>query len=153
MYYAEGVHFLHFWHKIQPSMHQYSPRCIQQFPYVLIVLMTHIYGNSHGIFTSRSPPTQKTRIEPLLSVASPFFCIRTLQIQNTNKISISSENPPHTLLFRFKEISFFRRQTHFLPTLEHPLLPPPPMQFRQARWSSLNGVRASAALFIRDFIF
>ena len=95
--------------------------------------MTLIHGEPYRIFTTTSsPPPFKSLngIFPTFYRTTSFFCslhifcIRVLQKirQKINNISKGSEKPPHTLFFRFKENSFFWRQTHFFPILE--LLPP-----------------------------
>ena len=56
----------------------------------------------------------------LFLLLSPHFSSLELSrpFQKINRISISSEKPPHTLFFCFKENSFFLKIVPFFPTLE-----------------------------------
>ena len=123
--YAEEVHFCSFVTKSNQectNIHPH-PNVFNSFH------MTLLHGESHGTFTT-TPPPPLNGIFPTFHRTTSFvcclriFCIRVLQKtrQKINNISKSSEKPPHTLFFRFKENSLFWRRTHFFPILE--FLPP-----------------------------
>ena len=98
------------------------------------------HTESHRIFTS--PPTSNSifphfTVEPLPSVASPFFLHQNLPnpLQKIQKISIGPDKTPHPLFFPLKQNSLFG---DFFPHTGTPL-------------KCLNGIRASMELFIKNF--
>ena len=79
-----------------------------------------------------------------------FFFIRTLQ--KKNKISIDSKMSSHRLFFCFKENSFSGDSIIFPPHWNLPRPHQKYMQFQYRPWSSsLNGIKASTELFIKNF--
>ena len=112
---------------------------------------TVTHGESHRTFTS--PPQTAfpyILLWNLFFLLPPhFFFIRTLQtpLQKINKISIDFKKPPHRFFFCFKENSLFWRCLIFSPHT----YPKGTCSFNKPQCSSLNKIRSSTELFIKNF--
>ena len=108
--YAKEVYFCSFVIKFNQAFTKYSPDVFNSF------YRTVTHGRtSHWIFTRPCSCNASPRftIEPLHSVASPFFFhySHPNSLQKICEILIGPEKPPHSLFFRFKQNVRF----HFAP--------------------------------------
>ena len=112
--YVKKVYFCSFVTKSNQAFTKYSPVVFNSFYRTI----TH-RGLYHRIFTSlplkHHFPT--VHIEPLPSIASPFFfhCSPLSPLQRIYKISIDPDKPPHTALNKISFLEIFI----FLSLLEH----------------------------------
>ena len=119
------MYFCSFVTKCNQASTKYSPDVFKSF------YRTVTHGGFHGIFKpppfplsnkvslhstiepklqelQETPPSPHFTVEPLPSVASPFFSLKTPSpLQKIHNTSIGPGKPPHTLFFCFKQNPLF----------------------------------------------